>query len=192
MEKLLAFRGLIAQLAFMAGLLYFAKMAPEMHVAIMTTLAGLGTMLVQRARNQAGDTGSNGSGGVDGSSIIPMRMKETRTVNISSNDPPRTPRFAVSILAGLTWTIFTLFAMALLLHCGQPAQTVATEVGAGVKVAQDVCQVVGVATADPLITLICPFLDKDGKTVPNTDGGIKMITVQIPRDTWVRMKDGGP
>jgi hypothetical protein len=85
------------------------------------------------------------------------------------------------------------FCTGLLLACNQPATTVATEVEAGVSVAKGVCEVVGVATADPLVTLVCPFLDKNGAPVKNSDGSAKTITVTMPRETWLAMKsrDGG-
>jgi hypothetical protein len=190
-NNLLAWRGLVAQIAFLASLLYFAKLAPEQHTPIMVALAGMGALLTQRAKNQAaGDSGNS-----DGTSLYPgqMRTKETRIIDVNAGDKPPPsgmPRKSLlSIAVGLVWALFAVFV---LLHCNQPAQTTATEIEAGVSIAQGICTEVADVTLNPIVSLVCPFLDRNGQPVKNADGTPRTIMVTMPRAQWENIKNRQP
>jgi len=99
-DKILPFRGTIVQLAFLASLLYFAHIAPEMHNPIMVTLAGLGTLLTQRARMQAGSGNSgSGTGNGDSDSLYPLGLRDSRKPPSDKKTAfPETPRAGILAL----------------------------------------------------------------------------------------------
>jgi hypothetical protein len=190
MDRLLPWRGTLVQLVLMGALLYFAKIAPEMHVPIMTTLAGLGAMLTQRARTQAGSEGPGNPTGTDVSSYPPAMIRR-------KGDGSSTPPGALRILMGAAWASFVMIAMLVLVPaCNQTPAQVASDISAGVVIAKEVCTEVGIATGDPLVTLICPLLDRSQDGGTSADGGPgRMITVVMPRSQWLAIKarsDAGP
>ena len=188
MNLLLPWRGTLVQLVLMGALLYFAKIAPEMHVPIMTTLAGLGAMLTQRARSQAGSEGPNNPTGTDTSSYPPAMIRSRK------GDGSSTPPGALRLLMGAAWSSFVLIAMLVFVACNQTPAQVASDIRAGVVIAKEVCTEVGVATADPLVTLICPLLDRSADGGASDGGTARTITVVMPRSQWLAIKaraDGG-
>jgi hypothetical protein len=203
MHPSLAWRSTILQLAWIAAVTTLALVIKleSLQYMLVGGIVAWGGALGAKARASAGSGGDSGTGisiipGPMGQSLPPGMMNRRESVSPLADTIARLVGF-VPKMSALAWVAAAVMLFGIHgVGCkGQtPAQT-ATEIDAGVAVAKGVCTVVGVATGDPLITLVCPLLDEKGQPVKDANGAPKTAIVKLPRATWeamtVREKDGG-
>lgn len=169
----------IVCMTIVTALVITLKADEKIATILVTSFAMALAQLISRARSEASQGGSS-----DGTSLMPGPMIRMKGPRDQDRDEESGPRKMVVRALGFAFISCLLCAFT---FCGQPPQTVATEVGAGVNVAKGVCTVIGLE--DPNIALVCPMLDDKGQPAKDDASAPRMMRVKVPRATWERMQE---
>lgn len=202
MHPSLAWRSTILQLAWIAAVTTLALVIKleSLQYMLVGGIVAWGGALGAKARASAGGGGDIGQGGI---SIIPGPMAQSlppgpmmrrdeivspfaKTMSKLYEIVKTAPRMAVFAWVSAASMLFFIHG------CNQPAATVVQEIDAGVAIGKDVCEVAGVF--EPVIEIVCPFLDKNGNPIQDDAGVRKTIRIRMPRTTWEALPariDGG-